>query len=622
MKNFIKNIFPSRTQWRKWTLPNQAGYLGACVGMFSLVITIIVSLSGKSEVIIVDGEVRISDISQLLKEHIFIGGGYYGSSNQNNESKYSVTIGPGDPVAEYVLKGADYLVGVDGKKPSQLDTIPTGSINNNFKVYEFTSLSVPVFVEVVAVVDGERSKKYRYDMDYEDQVAYQNRLINETKKVDPLVVPKIENDDIPIDRVRVTNEGLYLDVGTPKGLRKYDYDIQISRSIDGARYENSTVIPFEDSDTTFIWLNNRRDSSVKLGPFIKKNLFENATKDAFYNKHRGEIDHGLSCARANCRVQSPRECFYDPPSLYLASNSGDMIEVYQYPNCEDTERKKVDDSFLCRDNNWKKILIDDELDIKGEIRFANLDPIEIVVPAHVGEYTPVKLKGGTIVYSNPRRQFPHAFYRVRSQEMGKDEDVFSLLGFSIDHIARGQFILHSAFNSCQKFSQILVDFDGFGMTETEIKGDRLEGVDLRGMFKNASQISYMVKQEDDTHGPFTFSFSPEKVIGLQAQFSEPPRLRCGSGYCTAPNINQALSSWLDVKSISYGSAPDTLDAIIEVKFGSKELLKKIWDEDYSLNETGGYQLMKFEIPKDWASLFYKINFDDGRQSDVLRIKLK
>lgn len=38
------NIFPSKSQWNRWSLPSKAGYIGACIGVIALVLAILIPL--------------------------------------------------------------------------------------------------------------------------------------------------------------------------------------------------------------------------------------------------------------------------------------------------------------------------------------------------------------------------------------------------------------------------------------------------------------------------------------------------------------------------------------------------------------------------------------------------
>ena len=38
------NIFPSKSQWNKWSLPSKAGYIGAWIGVIALAIAVLIPL--------------------------------------------------------------------------------------------------------------------------------------------------------------------------------------------------------------------------------------------------------------------------------------------------------------------------------------------------------------------------------------------------------------------------------------------------------------------------------------------------------------------------------------------------------------------------------------------------
>jgi hypothetical protein len=170
----------------------------------------------------------------------------------------------------------------------------------------------------------------------------------------------------------------------------------------------------------------------------------------------------------------------------------------------------------------------------------------------------------------------------------------------------------------------LSDEDGSGLIRQQPtfghqKGARITQEQATTLLSKPATITFAVETEGRGRlGPYVYRFDPKAPILAAARLAAPARIQCGQNAAlrTAISCNptpETRIAWLRVKAVRFGPKTGQWTDTIEPAYTPDKFL---------FQESNGDLPFVFEIPKDWTDVFYQIVFDDGRTSEIERVRVE
>jgi hypothetical protein len=173
---------------------------------------------------------------------------------------------------------------------------------------------------------------------------------------------------------------------------------------------------------------------------------------------------------------------------------------------------------------------------------------------------------------------------------------------------------------------MLYDIDGRGLIEASSYGR----TQIQFAIPHAPKSGRISIAFDDVSGqrigPFAYRTDIEKIVRASARTAEQPRLSCTwtikegtkQWYCVAPGSTQLLS-WLDVRSINYGSTATALTRSLPLAVTAQEVI----------NVTGGTgqappndSIARLEVPAGWSDLYYQLVLAGKDPTPPIRVPMQ
>jgi len=177
-------------------------------------------------------------------------------------------------------------------------------------------------------------------------------------------------------------------------------------------------------------------------------------------------------------------------------------------------------------------------------------------------------------------------------------------------------------------ASLYYDTDGRGLIESGVRG-----------FSIPQPLSDTVRlavdaKNGERYGPYTYSFDVNKVVQARIDATDKPKLTCtyrnkpdGSTewFCpwreprVAP-IGYDVFAWARVKEVRYGKSPDNLSDVVTIDLPISEVIKR--SQIRGVFNLDLKPIIDIRPPKDWADLYFEMEYTDGTKTSVQRIQLK
>lgn len=423
-----------------------------------------------------------------------------------------------------------------------------------------------------------------------------------------------------IKDVKANIHGVSLDMGPQLIIDRpvnMLYDTFVSTN--GENYEKyigPTIIQPSKEDRLLIKFVSPADGR-EIGPFEKRGLFAAAEKELLTRILQSDVQRYVTCTPTGCSIDRRVLCSLRASRLTFGRDRDRMDAGSQHA-------ETIYDLRLCDGPN----LVYQQACLSSPDKIFPLYPGTIIL-GHI-EYDdgykipfkiPVATKAGDFDKSSDNW--------VELEPIDKKDR--SSIPFAAAKLGNvwGPFEVFLGAGGCypivsEGVTAFLYDVDGRGLVEASMYGR----TEIQFAIPKPSRSEIIVAFDrglGQRIGPFTYRFDVDKVIRAAALGAKPPRLECSSygqhinkkkWHCQVPGQTSSLLSWFKVRRIEYGPTIDKINESVQISVTHDDVLNFS-----SVNRPSPDKILHFSIPEDWADIYYRIEFEDGKTTPINRLPL-
>jgi len=328
----------------------------------------------------------------------------------------------------------------------------------------------------------------------------------------------------------------------------------------------------------------------------------------------------IECSPVGCRV-SMRLCSSDTKALRLGRTAETHEFVYDLQKCAVTDPGDKSD-LACFAPPEEIFPLRPGATVFASVEYQDDSrtlPFEVPVQTSA-LYFDGKPEWAELVPQSDAAPFAAAKFVVEHDQLG---------GFSVSVYVAPPFKIFVGIGGCPtpRIAKLLYDLDGRGLVEVPDSRehsffwpDQLSTEFTLPRRPRRSQIAIAFDTPERKRvGPFLYQFDVQKILQAAASRAGEPRLDCSVEHhdCVAPGMSSALA-WMQVKRIEYGLAADRLSSALAVATPESYLLS----DKARVEGIRGAGIGRFDIPAGWEDVYYRLVFESGVRSEVIRVQLR